>query len=347
MLHCANTRAPATSDFCRSGFLHRGYLLCFRAVAQVTVKPVYVLHGGDAFLCDAHRREIVSQVIGDADPQVSVASFDATAELADVLDELRTMPFLSPRRVVIVRDADPFISAHRESLEKYLNSPSANSVLILIVASWPSTTRLYKLVAKIGEVRNCAAVEGANLAKWLAEATARRGKKLDANAAELLARWMGNDLAALDQEIEKLSLYVDGRGTIKLSDISAVVTATAGPVAFGLTNAITNADTPGALEALAKMLTRRGNEFAALGSIAWHLRRAMSAQEVIRSGAAPANAIPRMPYPQQNAFLAMLKRRPLEALRKDFRRLIQADLAMKSGGAAVGVMQTLVVQLCS
>ena len=316
-------------------------------MAEATVKPVYILHGGDAFLCDAHRREIISQVIGDADPQVSVVSFDATAELADVLDELRTIPFLSPRRAVIVREADAFVSAHREALEKYLNSPSANSVLVLVVTSWPATTRLYKLVAKIGEVRSCAAVEGANLAKWLAAAAARRGKKLDANAAELLAQWMGNDLAALDQEIEKLSLYVGERGTIKLPDISAVVTAIAGPVAFALTNAITNADTPGAMKALAKMLTRRGNEFAALGSIAWHLRRAMSAQEAICSGTAPANAIPRMPYQQQNAFLAMLKRRRLEALRKDLRRLIQTDLAMKSGAPAVGVMQTLVVQLCS
>jgi len=311
------------------------------------IKPIYVLHGDDAFLRDAHRRRIISEVIGDADPQVSITSFDATAELPDVLDELRAIPFLSPRRVVIVRDADGFVSAHREVLEKYLKSPADHSALVLIVSSWRPSARLGKLAANIGEVLDCSAGDEVDLPRRLVEAAAKRGKKLDASVARLLIQCAGNDLAALDQEIEKLSLYVGQRKSIGQDDVAAVAAATAGPVAFALTNAITAADVPGAIGALAKILSTRGQEFAALGSIAWHLRRAMAAQQLIRSGTPATRAVPQMPLPHRNAFLAMLKRRSLEALRKDFGRLIRTDLAMKSGADPLGALQMLLVQLCS
>src|SRR5690242_12629406 len=113
---------------------------------QSDVKPVYVLFGEDTFLHDAARAEIIKAIIGDSDPQVAVSVFDAEAELATVLDELRTLPFLAPRRAVVIRDADAFVSAYRDALETYLQSPSANSSLMLVVSSWPSNTRLYKLV---------------------------------------------------------------------------------------------------------------------------------------------------------------------------------------------------------
>ena len=59
-------------------------------------KCVYVLYGSDAFLRDETRRALVQRIIGDADPQTAVTHFDAMAELAEVLDELRTLPFLAP-----------------------------------------------------------------------------------------------------------------------------------------------------------------------------------------------------------------------------------------------------------
>ncbi|MFW6062370.1 MAG: DNA polymerase III subunit delta, partial [Planctomycetota bacterium] len=117
------------------------------AGVKVEIKPIYVLHGNDQFLLDTWRKEIVSRLVGDADPQVCVTSFDASAELAEVLDELRTLPFLAPYRVVIVRDADAFVSAHRDALENYLDRPCQSASLVLMVSSFPKNTRLYKAVA--------------------------------------------------------------------------------------------------------------------------------------------------------------------------------------------------------
>jgi len=308
---------------------------------------VYVLHGDDAYLLDAHRREITNHVVGDADPQVCISSFDASAELADVLDELRTLPFLAPRRLVIVRDADSFVTAHRQALERFLQAPPSSATLLLLVAHWNARTRLAKLIGKIGHVTDCSLPATTGLPRWLAQAAKRRGKKLAPDAAALLAEWVGRDLAALNNEMEKLSLYAGDRAAITIEDVCAVVTASAGPAAFDLTNAITAADLPAALKALGGMLRKRGDEFKTLGMVAWHLRRAMLAKELLQAGQSPRQALPPMPPHARNAFLALLNRRSLSAFRLDFRRLIRADLRMKSGAKPAAALQELLASLCS
>jgi len=327
-------------------------------MATGSLKPVYVLFGGDAFLLDAARSEIVAAAIGDSDPQVAVTTFESDADLAVVLDELRTAPFLAPRRAVILRDADVFLSrkeddknsrreiTFREVLEKYLENPSENSTLILLAASWPKNTRLYKLIDKVGQAIDCSAPDARGLPSHIAAAAARRGKKIQPEASQLLAAWVGADLGSLDGEVEKLSLYAADRPMITSEDVAKLVTASGGTEPFAITNAITAGDPAAALNCLAHMLTKRGEEFKVSGLIAWHLRRVLAAQQAIAAGKPAKSALPNMPFHQQNAFLAMLQRRPLPKLQADFRRLIATDLAMKSGTNASAALQELVVQLC-
>jgi len=305
------------------------------------IKPLYVLNGEDAFLRDTHRQEILKFILDGADPQTCLSTYDSTAELAEVLDELRTLPFLAPCRVVVITDADAFVSRHRAKLEDYLNSPTETATLILAVSSWPSNTRLYKLVKKIGQVMDCN-VQAGSMMQRASQRADKRGKKIARDAAELLVEWLGNDLGALDGEIEKLSLYIGDKDMIRAEDVSLLVTATAGPGIFDLTNSIVAGNTSKALKALGGMLTTRGEEFRVLGLIASNLRKALRAQQLISAGKSPEL---HMPYSARSDFLAMLKRRPLATLQKDFRKLIRADLGMKSGLDASAALQELVVGL--
>ena len=314
-------------------------------MVSVSVKPIYVLYGEDGFLLDAHRQEVTSLVVGTADPQTCIAQFDGDAELPVVLDELRTMPFLAPRRLVIIRDADVFVSAHREALENYLHSPASAGTLMLIVSSWPSNTRLYKLVHETGVAYDCGSAKGQDLGPWLNQRAAKRGKKIQDDAAELLVRAVGQTYAMLDGELEKLALYVGDRPAITAADVGQLVTSSAGPAAFALTNAVTRADTAGALRALHGMLTSRGEELKVLGSLGWHLRQALRAAQMAAQGKNPDTLL-RMPFDQKREFLAMLRRRGLAAIQEDVRRLIRADLALKSGTDPTAVLQQLLVELC-
>ena len=54
-----------------------------------------------------------------------------------------------------------------------------------------------------------------------------------------------------------------------------------------------------------------------------------------------------MPSFQKTKFLSLLKRRPLAKMQIDMRRLLKADLSMKSGGDPTAVLEELVIGLCT
>src|SRR5205085_1574249 len=113
--------------------------------AKVPLKSVYAVHGDDAFLRRETLQEIRRAALPGEDEELSVSRFTGdSATLADVIDELCTLPFFSRRRIVIVEGADPFITAHRKELEEYVEKPSSSGVLVLSVKTWTSTTRLAK-----------------------------------------------------------------------------------------------------------------------------------------------------------------------------------------------------------
>ena len=88
----------------------------------------------------------------------SRGSSGAGHSLADVLDELFTLPFFSRRRLVVVEEADTFVTKHRKDLEAYVGSPSASGTLLLQVKVWTATTNLAKLVDKVGLAIDCNAL---------------------------------------------------------------------------------------------------------------------------------------------------------------------------------------------
>ncbi|HHH76412.1 MAG TPA: DNA polymerase III subunit delta [Phycisphaerae bacterium] len=286
-------------------------------MAKLTVKPIYLLKGNDSFLRSSYREQAISAIVGDSDRQLCVSIHSPDAVLSDILDDLRSPAFLAPRRAVILNDADSFVTAYRSELENYFAAPSSVASLILIVSSMTASTKIYKIIAKIGTICDCSCPKDPRkVTKWIAQAASKRDKTINTQAARQLLEYVGPDLSALGNEIDKLAAYVGDSSEIKLDDVDTMVTNSTGPNRFDLPNAIDRGNVTKALQVLDGMLTKRGDEFAVLGLIAWHLRKTFAKQSSARSGAS-------------------------------FRKLIQADLAMKSGTDPVSAIRDLVVSLCS
>jgi DNA polymerase III subunit delta len=308
-----------------------------------------VLSGKDEHLREAARRRIVAEIVGDADPQLCAVTFDADTELSAVLDELRTLPFLAPHRVVILHEAEAFITAHRQALENYLDKPAEHGTLILGAGSFPKNTRLAKKVPQVGgRIVDCSSPSGADLMRWIRDAAGERDMKLKPEAVTLLAEFVGEDLATLSRELDKLRCYVGPGGTVDTRAVADLVCDIAGPESFALVNAIVAGDPKAALKTLHAAMTSRGAEFAILGQLAWHVRRAVQVAQAVRSGDNPNAAMKSARvFFGQREFLAMLKRRGLRKLQQDTRRLLAADLGMKSGLKPHQAMQQLVMELCT
>src|SRR5579884_1280707 len=131
-------------------------------------RPVYVLAGDEDFL----KRQVVlalrAWLLGEGDGSFGYSSHAGDkAVWSAVHDELQTLPFLGGHRLVVVDGADPFVTRNRPALEKYVAAPSATGVLVLAVNSWPSNTRLAKLIDANGTLV-CKAPAVSRLPEWCA-----------------------------------------------------------------------------------------------------------------------------------------------------------------------------------
>src|SRR5947209_6055431 len=192
--------------------------------ARLKPEPVYVLHGDEDFLKRRVLAAVRVLVLGPEDDGFALSTHAGDkATYAAVRDEVDTLPFLSPRRLVVVENADPFVTRYRAALEKYVPEPSATGVLVLDVKSWPANTRLAKLVRDGGSI-SCKAQAAYKLPDWCVQwAEARHGKQLAAPAARLLVDLVGADMGQLDQELTKLAVYVGAKGRIDSADVDRLV----------------------------------------------------------------------------------------------------------------------------
>src|SRR5688572_27650230 len=124
---------------------------------KTPTQPVCALFGDEAFLKQLILAEIRKEVLGPDDDGFSLTQFDGRQiELLDVLDELSTGAlFGGGRRLVVVDDADDFVTRYRGELEQYVARPRTSGVLVLNVGTWAATTRLYKLLSASGLQIDC------------------------------------------------------------------------------------------------------------------------------------------------------------------------------------------------
>jgi DNA polymerase-3 subunit delta len=191
------------------------------------IRPVFTVFGDDAYLVRESVKAVIQTVFPGEAQDAMISRFPgATAQLATVLDEVFTLPFFTRRRLVIVEDADPFITKYRKDLEAYVEKPSESGILLFQTKQWVSTTILAKLVDAVGLAIDCNSPKENSLAPWLTRmARSRYQTQLDADAARLLIELVGPDAGILASEVEKLAVYAGETQRIEPDDITKLVGA--------------------------------------------------------------------------------------------------------------------------
>jgi DNA polymerase-3 subunit delta len=212
---------------------------------MTSAKPVYALVGEDSFLQLQNLAVIARLLPADA----ARIEFDGErAELADVLDELRSFAMFGGGKLVVVRNGDEFITRYREQLEDYIAEASSSATLVLRVATLPKNQRIYKAIDKHGQVVQCEPPRERDLPAWI-QRQARDVHKinLSSDAANLLADLIGADLGRLDNELAKLALSCDDKKLIDVSDIGGCIAFQREQEMWHMTDALSAGDIAEAL----------------------------------------------------------------------------------------------------
>jgi len=253
--------------------------------AQAATKSLCAIFGDDAYL----RRRVIEAAshacLGDGADDLAVTKFQGDrAGLADVLDELRTLPFLVERRVVIVEEADAFVSAHRKELEALADARPTPGALLLSVKTWPGTTRLAKAFARVGLVVECKAPDERELPAWLVRLAKDQARvKLNADTAGLLVELVGPEVGLLVAEVEKLAVYVGDRREVGREDVARMVGAGRVETVWRALDATTTGKVAEALVDLDRLMTSGEHPVGLLAAMSSSLRKLHHAGQLRRA----------------------------------------------------------------
>jgi DNA polymerase-3 subunit delta len=321
--------------------------------AKVPLKPVYALFGDDAFLRRESLREVRRAALPGEDDAASATTFVGdSATLADVLDELNMLPLFSKRRLVIVEGADPFVTAHRKELEEYVERPAAAGILVLIVKLWTSSTRLAKLVEKVGLSVECKGPHERTLAPWLVHVADQWSHvKLDPDAAGLLLELVGPDVGLLVSEVEKLAVYVGPRAKVHSEDVARIVGAGRLETVWKMIEAAATGRGALALEHLDGLLAAGEHPVGLLAQLSASLRKVHHAGSLRQKRVELREACASAGIADWGVERTRLQHAHLGPSRVDRlpRMLLQADLDLKGASPLPPrvVLERLIVELAS
>ena len=304
-------------------------------------KPVYALVGDDSFL-QLQELACISAAIGK---DAQRADFDGeSAQLAEVLDELRCYSMFGGdcNKLVVLRNADAFVTKFREQLEEYVASPSDSGTLVLRLSSLPANQRIYKLIAKAGEVVPCEPPK--DVSKWAVErAKTAHQVQLAPDAARMLAELIGSDLGRLDTEIAKLAIQSEG-GKISAETLANNVAFTREREMWDLTNAVAVGNTAEALRRWRQLI--QSDSSAEFRAVTWLGIWLGDVQAVLTNSPAAKKLFWKYKGPEYEKFVTSAKALGPDGYARALDLLTELDKNSKSGvGDAAGNVERFILAL--
>jgi DNA polymerase III subunit delta len=295
--------------------------------------------GDDEFAVKQRAKQLYQQwcdQVGGMDHETIEASVSNSSEALNAIsrlrEALRTLPFFGTGKVIWLRDCN-FLGDERvaaaQAVTETLNDLGEelksfvwqNTRLLISAGKVDKRKAFFKALDKTGSVENLSGwsvddrdwVERAELAARTA--IHERKKEISEEALAELIGCVGPHPRQLDSEIEKLCLFVGGRGKIEVVDVSTISTRNKTARAFALGDALGDRNLPHLLQRLDEELwgikfdSKKSGIGLLYGLIA-KIRAMLLLKEMLREGWIK----PEMDY---NRFKAQLARVPTDKLPAD------------------------------
>jgi len=324
-----------------------------RGLKRGNLLPVYLFFGDEEFQI----QEAVDLIIAAAvDPAARDFNFTTVyckgTSGNEIVNLCQTMPFLSPRRLVIAKEIEALKAADLDELLAYLRSPSPSTCLVLIAnqSRFEKKTVVAAVEAAGAVVRFFAPLDR-DMPGWIESWCRQRGLTIQRDAALYVWQTLGNDLQAINNELEKTVISVKERKNIAYDDVKAVVGNFREYTSFDLADALGKKKREEAFLVLSYLIQEGESPVGLLGSIAWNFRRLMQTRSLVDAGMGPDEAMKKLRPPvifhQAVSFKEQLRSYSLAELEKAFEVFLNADKALKSSGLSGKlVLERMILRLC-
>lgn len=213
--------------------------------------PVYWLEGEEPYYIDKLTQHAEQDLVTADQAAFNVCIFyGKDAKIEELLNACRRYPMFSERQVVILKEAQQMKDL--DKLEVYIQKPLLSTILVVAHKEKKVDGRgkLAKLLKQHAVVFSDRKLYDNELPDWTTALCRQKGLEINPKALFMLIAHLGNDLQRIDNELEKLTLNLNGRKKVTEDDIQEYIGVSKEFNVFELQAALIKRDLAGAMQVL-------------------------------------------------------------------------------------------------
>lgn len=346
------------------------YIGLDKSLERKLISPVYLFYGEETYLRDKYIQKFMA-LIPEEVRDFNMDIIDAReTDIGSIVNLASTLPFMSERRLVIVRNAEIFKSRKKSGAEdkgdsktdsktekvnpadevllRYLEDPPVTTCLIFCSDSIDKKRKTYKSLEKNGQVVEFTPLKGQQLNEWIDRRARNLGKIIEPVGMASLITAAGNNLWQLNAELEKLSCYARTE-KITAADVEVMVSKTSEFSIFELVDAIAERNRANAIKMAREMVFLGEPVIKILFMIARQFRLLLLTKTLLQQGNVEkslAGLLQAHPFVAQKC-AKQARNFSVQELKAAMGKILDADADIKTGQQeAVLALELLIVSLC-
>jgi DNA polymerase III delta subunit len=288
----------------------------------------------DDHTVESRRRSASADAEPDDDTDDGTGASLELPAFAAIVNAVQSPPFMTERRVVVVREIGNLTSEQGKWLAEWMADPLDDVHVVLVTGGGRVPAALDKAAKALADVAGSA---GEQTSAALANATKAARLKLSSDAATRITTHLGDDAGRVPELVELLRATYGSGATLGVDDVDAYLGELGTAGRFDLTNAIDRGELGTALEVLHRLLTATSasqpkplHPMQVMASLVFHYQRLLRLDDPSITTKEQAAAVLGMKSANGARFpLEAARRLGTDGLREALGLLAQAELDLR------------------
>ena len=220
--------------------------------------PVYFFFGNDYYSIDVVIRELESAIApfirSDFDKEIIYG--DDKVNLSQLLSMASSFPFGSDKKFILFKEFDKVRDIN--SLADYARNPPLYTTIVFIFNGelQHPEKEPYTSLIKQKFIFEAKELKGENLIDWLIDIARKNGRQLSRDNAQLLTEISGGNRSMLEDQLEKIFIYLGSEKVIDYATIEALSASLKENTIFELQDALGRKDKAKSVKILYNLLDK-------------------------------------------------------------------------------------------